>query len=139
MRRPDLWQQAGGDGKFDAGSLLTFDKYGGDQVLGLQFEQAGNKRTAGLHIWDQPDATGPELEAKRAEARKLDPGPAKDALLQETRASQRIFIGRSLDKSAAITLYDGNSRPRIRIVSPQSGEPRLEFLDVHGKVIQALP
>jgi hypothetical protein len=45
----------------------------------------------------------------------------------------------SADKAAAVTLFDGNSRPRIRLSVTVEGEAKLEFLDVDGTVVQALP
>jgi hypothetical protein len=102
------------DGNYVAGSLLALDKYNGDQVMGMQYEEAGSKRVVGLHVWDQPDA-------------------------EQARASQRVFVGRSMDRSAGVTLSDGNGRVRIRMKVAQGGEAKLEFLDESGKVLQTLP
>ena len=102
------------DGKYVAGSLLALDKYNGDQVMGMQYEEAGNKRVVGLHVWDQPDA-------------------------QQAKASQRVFVGRSQDRAAKVTLSDADGRVRIRMVVAQGGEAKLEFLDENGKVLQTLP
>jgi len=102
------------DGKYVAGSLLALDKYNGDQVMGMQYEEAGSKRVVGLHVWDQPDA-------------------------EQAKASQRVFIGRSMDRSAGMTLSDANGRVRIRMVVAPGGEAKLEFLDEAGKVLQTLP
>lgn len=34
-----------------SGTILALDKYRGDQVLGMKYEEtSGDKRTAGLHI-----------------------------------------------------------------------------------------
>ena len=127
------------NGKYAAGSFLGFDKYHGDQVMGIQFEEGEGKRVVGFRVWDQPELSGNQRQARAAEARKMDPGPARDAAMQEVSAAQRVFVGRGLDKAAGITLSDGNGRPRIRLVSPQNGEPKLEFLDAQGKVVQTLP
>ena len=127
------------DGKYVAGTLLTFDKYNGDQVLGIKFEEANGKRTVGFNVWDQPDVTVDEQNKNWDEAQKLPPGPKRDALKQQASGQQRVFIGRSNDRSATVTLFDPNSRPRIRMVVGPDGEPKLEFLDVRGKVIQTLP
>jgi hypothetical protein len=50
-----------------------------------------------------------------------------------------VFVGTSTDKTSAVTLYDGNSRPRLRLSVTVEGEPKLEFLDGNGKVLQVLP
>ena len=41
------------DGKYVASSLLTFDKYNGDQVMGIKFEENNAKRKVGFNVWDQ--------------------------------------------------------------------------------------
>uniref|UniRef100_Q020R9 Uncharacterized protein n=1 Tax=Solibacter usitatus (strain Ellin6076) TaxID=234267 RepID=Q020R9_SOLUE len=102
------------DGKYVAGSLLALDKYNGDQVMGMQYEESGSKRVVGLHVWDQPDA-------------------------EQKKASQRVFIGRSMDRSARLLLSDANGKVRIRMVVEQGGQAKLEFLDENGKVLQTLP
>ena len=127
------------DGKYSAASLLTFDKYDGDQVLGLQYEEVNGKRTAGFHVWDQPAASPAEQHKNYDEARKLKPGPERDKLLQQAVAAQRVFIGRSFNRSADVTLFDANSRPRLRLSVGPDGDPKLEFLDVAGNVTQTFP
>jgi hypothetical protein len=127
------------DGKYVAGSLLSFDKYNGDQVIGIKFEEANAKRKVGFNVLDQPDVSTEEQKKNWDEAHKLKPGPERDALMQQAAAQNRVFIGRSFDKSATVTLFDRNSRPRIRMVVGPDGEPKLEFLDASGKVLQTLP
>ena len=127
------------DGKYVSGSLLALDKYNGDQVMGMQYEEAGRKRVVGLHVWDQPDVPVAEQRSNYAAAQKLSAGAERDALMQQARASQRVFIGRSMDRSANVTLSDANGRVRIRMVVAQGGEAKLEFLDENGKVLQTLP
>jgi len=69
-----LFPSARTEGKYVAGGLLTFDKYGGDQVLGLDYEEENGRRVAGLRVWDQPD-TSPADQRKNFEAaRALPPG-----------------------------------------------------------------
>lgn len=127
------------DGQYAAGALLAFDKYNGDQVIGIKFEEGNGKRTVGFNVWDQPDASLEEQKKNWDEAHKLKPGPERDALMQQAAGQNRVFIGRSNDKSATVTLFDPNSRPRIRMAVGPEGEPKLEFLDAGGKVLQTLP
>jgi hypothetical protein len=127
------------DGKFLAGTLLAFDKYGGGQVVGMQYEENNVKRKAGIHIWDQPDAS-PEQQSKNYdEAHKMKPGPERDKLMQQAVAEERVFVGRSFDRSANVTLFDSNGTPRLRLSVGPDGDPKLEFLDTAGKVTQTLP
>jgi hypothetical protein len=127
------------DGKYLAGTLLAFDKYNGDQVLGMQYEENNAKRKAGIHIWDQPDASPEEQSKNYDEARKMKSGPERDKLMQQAVASERVFVGRSFDRSANIILFDANSRPRLRLSVGPDGDPKLEFLDAAGIVTQTLP
>lgn len=127
------------EGTFVAGSLLAFDKYAGDQVIGLKFEENNAKRKVGLNVWDQPDVSAEAQNKNWNEAQKLEPGPERDALMQQAVAYNRVFVGRSFDKSATVTLFDPNGRPRVRMAVGPDGEPKLEFLDAGGKVLQTLP
>jgi len=127
------------DGKYVASSLLTFDKYNGDQVMGIKFEENNAKRKVGFNVWDQPDVSPEEQKKNWDEAHKLKPGPQRDALMRQAAAQDRVFIGRSFDKSATVTLFDPNGRPRVRMAVGQDGEPKLEFLDASGNVLETLP
>jgi hypothetical protein len=51
---------------------------------------------------------------------------------------QRIWVGRKADGAAVISLMDGSGRPRITMIAPSSGAPRLEFFDEGGKIVQTL-
>ena len=53
-------------------------------------------------------------------------------------ARQRIWVGRKGDGAAAVSLMDGSGRPRITMIAPSSGVPRLEFFDETGKLVKAL-
>jgi hypothetical protein len=127
------------DGKYSAGSLLTFDKYNRSQVLGLQYEENEIKRKVGFNVWDQPDASWEEQKKNYEEAKKLKPGPEKDKLMQQAFPAQRVFFGRSFNRSANVTLFDGNGRPRLRLSVGPEGDPKLEFLDAEGNITQTLP
>jgi hypothetical protein len=127
------------DGRYISGGSLTFDKYRGDQVIGLQFEEGEGKRSAGLNVWDQPDISLEEQKRNYAEASKLKPGPEQDALMQQAVAHRRVFIGRTPDQSSVLTLSDLNGKPRIRMIVRKDGEPKLEFFDGSGKVTKTLP
>lgn len=128
-----------GGGKYVAGGGLAFDKYDGDEVIGLRYNDDNGSRTVGLRILDQPDVPGEQQGKNFEEARKLPPGPERDALRQQAVAAPRVFVGRSADRTATVTLSDANGRPRIRMSVGASGEAKLEFLDVDGKVLQSLP
>jgi hypothetical protein len=127
------------DGKYAAGAGFHYDKYNGDQLIGLDYQDNNGNRTVGFNIWDQPDVSIEEQKKNFQEGRKLENGPARDAIMRQAAANQRVFIGRTSDRRASITLSDGNSRPRLRLSVGADGEAKLEFLDASGKVTQSLP
>ena len=53
-------------------------------------------------------------------------------------AERRIWVGRTGDGLAAISLMDGSGRKRIVMEVPSSGSPSLEFFDENGRVTQRL-
>jgi hypothetical protein len=122
-----------------ADSLLTFDKHNGDQVLGLQSDEADTRRKAGFNVWDQPDVPVEEQNKNWDQAHNLQPGAQRDALMQQAVAHQRVFVGRLVDKSAVVALFDTNGRLRIRMIVGQNGDPKIELLDPAGKVFQPMP
>ncbi len=126
------------DGNSLAGAHMAFDKIGGDQVIGFSYNQMNASREVGFNVWDQPDVSIEEQKRNWDAARKLKPGPERDALMQQAAGAQRVFVGRLHDKTAAVTLFDANSRPRLRLLVGPAGDPRLEFLDAQGKVIRSL-
>jgi hypothetical protein len=127
------------DGKHVAGAGLAFDKYNGDEVIGMRYNEDDSSRTVAFRILDQPDAPAVEQKANLDRARTLPPGPERDALRRRAVANQRVLIGTSNDKAAAVTLFDGNGRPRVRLSVTAEGEAKLEFLDADGKPQQVFP
>jgi hypothetical protein len=133
------WMSSEDARSYAVASRLAFDKYNGDQLLGLQYEERDGRRKAGFNVWDQPDASPAEQRKNYEDAHKLQPGPERDKLMQQAVAYQRVFVGRSSNRSAEVTLCDANGRPRLRLSVAADGDPKLEFLDTAGKVTQTLP
>jgi hypothetical protein len=133
------WLSAEDAHSYGAASLLAFDKYNGDQLLALQYEEKDGRRKAGLNVWEQPDASPAEQRRNYEQAHKLQPGPERDRLMQQAVAYPRVFVGRLANRSAEVTLCDANGRPRLRLSVAPDGDPKLEFLDATGKVTQTLP
>jgi hypothetical protein len=127
------------DGKYAAGAGLAFDKYNGDEVIGMRYNDDNGSRTVAFRILDQPDAPPAEQKSNFERAAKLPAGRERDALRRQAVANQRVLIGTSNDKTAGVTLFDGNGRPRIRLSVTVEGEAKLEFLDIDGKPQQMLP
>ncbi len=118
---------------------MAFDKYNGDQVIGFTYNEDNSTREVGFNIWDRPDGTAEEQKRNYEAAHNLRPGPERDALMQQAVGAQRVYIGRLRDKAATLTLFDTNSRPRLRMLVGATGEARLEFLNANGKLIESLP
>ncbi len=129
-------------GAYSASSALLFDQYRQDQTIGIQYSDNNGKRSAGLRVWDRPGMPLTEMLDQLEAVKKLPDGAEKAKAaknLQEAAASPtRITVGKS-DRAALIMLADGKGRPRIRITVDATGDPRMEFLDENGRVIQRLP
>lgn len=99
-----------------AGAALLFDRFRQDQVVGIMHEDVGNRRRAGLTVWDRRD----------------EPFPAIGG-------ATRLFAGRTDDHDAVVELRDGAARVRLRLVVPREGDPRVETLDQEGVVAAVWP
>ena len=51
---------------------------------------------------------------------------------------RRIWVGRSDDGSASLSLMDGAGKERIQMKVPAEGAPEIDFLDTDGKVVKAI-
>lgn len=119
-------------------SSLTFDQYRQDQTLQLVYSDEAGNRLVGLRIKDRPDIPAGEHRRRLDAALALPEGEARDAALAPLLAPDRLFIGKSGDRSA-LWLLDASGKPRIKLVVDGTGDPRLEFLDAAGHVIDRLP
>jgi hypothetical protein len=114
---------------------LTFDRLGGDQVIGIQYGEDPSGRGAALRVWDRPVFT-PELRARLDEAMRL-PQERRAAVLAQMQSEhvfgvERLRIGRRRDESVALEMFDGEGRVRLRIAVPRTGEPTAEVIDADG-------
>jgi len=132
----------GGNGHF---GLLTFDKVRNDQTIGFRHLESDNGTyQTGLEMWQQPNLPSDVVGAKWEAARKIPDETARKAAMQalidnNESTTQRLFLGKRRDNTTSLEMSDIKGRPRIRMVVGADGEPKLEFLDVSGKVIQTLP
>jgi len=134
------------DGRIDAGAILTFDKFGDDQIVALRYSERDGRRSQGLTFQDRPDSLGPELLSYYRRIDPMPPGPARDSLVQEMLrtvpadqlASRRMFLGRNTAKSSVIDLADPRGAVRLRMVVDSLGDARIEFLDGDGTVARVI-
>jgi hypothetical protein len=133
------------DGKAAAGALLAFDRFNQDQTVAIQYGESNGLYSAGLRVWDRPDTSLGEVVDKLQAIEKMADGPEKTQAMQRLRetsgagVAQRVFVGKTREKAAALMLYDAQSRPRVRLTVDASGAARLEFLDEKGAVAHQFP
>ena len=132
----------GGD-KYGAYAGFTFDQYRQSQSVGLIYNDHNGSRQVGLSVWDRPEASLIDLMQRHDAVQKLTDGPEKEDARQKLRdaelAPTRVFVGRSKDREAKVTLYDAKGNARINMVVDAAGLPHLDFLDENGKVTYSLP
>lgn len=129
------------DGRRDAdgisaGAGLMFDQYKQDQTIGMQYQEQNGQRMADFLVWDHPDIQT-ELSERSSAVKKMLDGPEKRAAQRELRkawGSTRVFLGKSPDKTAMLSLADTDGNPRVRIQADKKGIARIEFLDAQGNV-----
>jgi uncharacterized protein with GYD domain len=133
------------DGKSNAGALLAFDRFLQDQTVAIQYGESNGQYSAGLRVWDRPDKSLGEVVDKMQAIEKMADGAEKTQAMQKLRESagagvaQRVFIGKTRDKAAAVTLSDPQGRTRAQLTVDAQGNAKLEFLDEKGAVVQTFP
>ena len=133
------------DGKASAGALLAFDRFLQDQTVAIQYGESNGQYSAGLRVWDRPDSSLGEVVDKLQAVEKMADGSEKTQAMQKLRESsgagvaQRVFVGKTREKAAALTLSDPQGRTRAQLIVDAQGAARLEFLDEKGVVIQSIP
>ena len=122
---------------------LSFDDYEQDQVLTIDGGQQGDRHRAGLSLVDDPNYPIGELIAVTDRIRNLPQEQQKTEIAKfveaHGRPHQRLYIGKSDDRSVAMRLKDTAGRDRIVIQVAADGSPAIRFLDEKGAVISELP
>jgi hypothetical protein len=125
---------------------FTFDKTRNDQTLALQhFESDNGQYWAGFRIYERPHGVSlHETNNKVKEIEKIKDETAKKAAYQKLKdagefGADRMVLGRGRNESAFINLMDRSGQPRIEIFVDADGDPKLNFLDESGRVIQSFP
>ena len=134
-------REAEGSRRANAG--LMFDQLKQDQTIGLSYSESNGQRTAGFHVWDRSDTRLSELIEKLNVANKIEDRTKREAELAAIRAvapagPRRVFLGKTPDRAASMSLSDDAGRPRLRLTVDASGNPRIEFLDEQGNVVRVL-
>ena len=135
-------READGTRRADAG--LMFDQLKQDQTIGFSYTESNGRRTAGFQVWDRADSHLSVLIEQLNAANKIQDRTEREAAIAKIRATappgpRRLFIGKNGDRAATVSLADANGKPRLTLTVDAAGNPRIEFLDEQGKVIDRLP
>jgi len=137
-----IYGENGDKGHFGS---LTFDKVGGDQVVGFRYLEGDNgKYSAGLEMWQQPDFPHDVLMEKYKALGNIKDKEKRDAAIQEMRDNdqltvRRLFVGQGRDDAVTLSMHDRKGRARIRLSVPDAGPPSLDFLNEKGDVVYSYP
>jgi hypothetical protein len=129
--------------KYGAYGGFSLDQYKQSQAIGLIYNDHSGSREVGLKVWDRPETSQSEFIERNDVISKMPEGPEKQAARKSLRESgfspTRIFVGKSKEREAKVTLYDAKGNARINLIVDAAGVPRLDFLDEGGKVTYSMP
>jgi hypothetical protein len=132
------------DGARNAASSLNLDQLKQDQTVGIGYSESRGQRTAGLQVWDPPDRPISDLIEQLNAANAIQDAARREAAVKTARDAfpprpRRVFVGKRPDRSAIVSLADADGHERLNMTVDAGGNPRIEFLDAAGKVVQRLP
>jgi hypothetical protein len=132
------------DGMPQANAALMFDQFRQDQTIGLSYSERDGQRTAGFQVWDRSDTPLGELVDKLNAANQIADRAQRDAAIAAARAAappgpRRVFVGKTPDRSASVSLADADGKTRLTMIVDAAGNPRIEFLDQKGTVVLRIP
>jgi hypothetical protein len=126
------------DGTIQNHGHLSFDQYEQDQIFAIDAGREDQDKFSAIRIGERGDY--PIQEAYDASLR-IDKLPKdqqeaewKKFLATHTGDANRIYLGRSPDKSASLRIKDDQGRDRLVLRVNAEGKPVIQFLDADGKV-----
>jgi hypothetical protein len=126
------------DGKIQNHAHLSFDQYEQDQIFAIDSGREDQEKFSAIRIGERGDY--PIQEAYDAGLRidKLPKGQQdaewKKFFTTHTGDANRIYLGRSPDKSASLRIKDEQGNDRLVVRVDAKGNPVIQFLDEGGKV-----
>jgi len=134
------------DGGFEAGGLMTFDQFGEDQVMSIEYAHTPAGKQNGLRILDRPDGISPQVLAYYRKIEAAQDSEERARLQRELRqnvppeelSQQRLWVGRDQHGRARLNLCDAAGRTRLRLAVSPEGEAAITFLDEKGEAVRTL-
>jgi hypothetical protein len=133
---------------YRANGHMTFDQFDQDEALAFSYSDVDGRARAGLTISDRSNLPIKIFADSAMAFQALPDGPEKTRRLQALRDSPvgeagkstlRVFVGKTPDRSAALTLGDPRGRTRLRLTVDSLGNPAMEFLDEGGRTVRRYP
>ena len=126
------------DGKIQSHVHLSFDQYEQDQIFAIDSGREDQDMFSAIRIGERGDYPIQEAYDASLQIEKL-PKDQQDAewkkfLTTHTGDANRIYLGRSPDKSASLKIKDVQGKDRLVIRVDAAGNPVIQFLDAGGKV-----
>lgn len=125
----------------DAG--LMFDQLGQDQTIGFDYSEQNRHRSAAFKVWDRPETPLSDLVDKLNAANGIQDPEKRRAALAVVRAAapkpaQRVFVGKSEDRTAAVRLSDAQGHVRLNFEVAADGTATIAFLDEKGNIVRRI-
>ncbi|QJX47636.1 hypothetical protein HMJ29_12055 [Hymenobacter taeanensis] len=118
------------NGNVSAGSHLSLDRFGQDQVIALNYQEQGGGYKAGLTFSDAPDESMTTVEEKyknaTAEQRQQAIKEGKLGLMR------RVYVGTTAGRSSAMIMADQRGETRMMLVA-NTEQSTLDFKDNQGR------
>ena len=126
------------DGKVQNHGHLSFDQYEQDQIFAIDSGREDQEKFSAIRIGERGDYPIQEAydESLRIDKMPKDQQDAewKKFFSTHTGDANRIYLGRSPDKSASLRLKDADGHERLVMRVDAKGDPVIQFLDATGKV-----
>lgn len=118
------------NGKVSAGGHLSFDRFGQDQVIALNYQEQGGGYKAGLTFSDAPEESMTALEEKY----KTATPEQKQQAVKEGKLGlmRRLYVGTTAGRSSAMIMADQRGETRVMLVA-NTEQSTLDFKDAQGR------
>lgn len=134
------------DGKVEAGGLLTFDQFGDDQIMRLEYEQLGREKSNGVVFAERRDKMSERVLAFYRAFEGASSDQERERLRREVLPSippeefgaRRLFVGRNVEGASLVSLHDPSGRPRLVLEVDENGAPSITFLAPSGEPVKEI-